>query len=94
MAVGDEERNEERLLKTGIFGVVLLANLVALFCIINPWFDGWQRQGYVLVVIEAVFTVVVGVPVFFYHYMRKKKPLRQSITATLQTIIDFLAGWV
>lgn len=30
------------MLRVGIYGVVLAANLAALFCVLNPWFEEWS----------------------------------------------------
>jgi hypothetical protein len=40
--------------KLGIWGVVALANAVALSCAINPRIDRWRSHGVVVFVIEAI----------------------------------------
>jgi hypothetical protein len=87
-------REGKRVVKTGIFAMVLLVNAVALFCIFNPWITDWQGQGIVVLVVEAAAVVVIGAPVFFYHFIREQKPLRQSLEDTVRIIMDFLTGWV
>ena len=92
--VRPECQEQALMIRTGIFGFVLLANAVALFCIFNPWIEKWSSQAVVFLVLEAVFLVVIGIPVFLYHFVHKKKPLKQSLADSIQTMIDFLAGWV
>jgi len=87
-------REGKLVLKTGIFAVALLANAVALFCVFNPWIADWQGQGIVLLIVEAAAVVVIGAPVFFYHFIHEKKPLRQSLEDAARIIMDFLVGWV
>jgi hypothetical protein len=87
-------REGQLVVKTGIFALALLVNAVALFCIFNPWVTDWQGQGIVVLVVEAAAVVVIGAPVFFYHVLREKKPVRQSLEDTVRVIMDFLAGWV
>ncbi len=80
--------------KIGIFGVVLLANAAVLFCIFNPWFEQWSDQGVVFLVFELAFLLLVGVPVFLYHFVHKKKPFGQSLTDAVTSVMEFLTGWV
>jgi len=93
---GDQygSREGKRVVKTGIFAMALLVNAVALFCIFNPWVADWQGQGIIVLVVEVTAVVVIGAPVFFYHFLRKQKPLRQSLEDTVRVMMDFLAGWV
>jgi len=32
-------------MRKGIFLAALLANVVAIFCVFNPWFGDWKGQG-------------------------------------------------
>jgi hypothetical protein len=80
-------------MKHGIFLIALLANGVALFMIFNPWYEDWSAQGVVFLVVEAVFLLFVGVPILIHH-LRKGLSFRDALAATLQTAMDFLAGWV
>jgi hypothetical protein len=82
------------VVKTGILTIALLVNAVALFCVFNPWIVAWQGQGLVVLVVEAAAVVVIGAPVFFYHFLHEQKPLRQSLEDTVRVMMDFLAGWV
>jgi hypothetical protein len=79
--------------KQGIFLVVVMVNAVALFCVFNPWFEDWVTQGIVLFVLEAAFLLLIGVPVFI-HYVRKGLPPRVALAASLDSVMNFLAGWV
>lgn len=80
-------------MKQGIFLVVALVNAVALFCVFNPWFEDWTTQGIVLLALEALFLVLIGVPVLIHH-LRKGLPPRQALAASLESVMNFLAGWV
>jgi hypothetical protein len=79
--------------KQGVFLVVLLANAVALFCVFNPWFENWVTQGIVFLILEAVFLPLISVPVFVHHW-RQGLPLRQALSASLDTVMNFMSGWV
>lgn len=80
-------------MKQGIFFVVAMVNAVALFCVFNPWFEDWTTQGIVLLVLEALFLLLIGVPVFIHH-LRKGLPPREALAAGLDSVMNFLAGWV
>ncbi|MEW5725883.1 MAG: hypothetical protein AB1896_22430 [Thermodesulfobacteriota bacterium] len=80
-------------MKTGIFGVALLANAAALFCLINPWFEQWRGQGLVFLIVEAAAAVLIGGPVLFYYFVRKKKSLGESLRETVDIILNFVSGW-
>lgn len=80
-------------MKKGILLVALLANIGALFCAFNPWFEDWMSQGILFLVLEAVFLVVIGVPVFVHH-LRKGLSARAALTASMDSVMSFLAGWV
>ncbi len=77
----------------GIFLAVILANVVALFCVFNPWFEDWKGQGIVFLLVEAVSMVLIGVPVFVHH-LRKGLTAREALAASLDTMMNFLSGWV
>jgi len=79
--------------RQGIFLVVALVNALALFCVFNPWFEDWATQGTVLLVLEALFLLLIGVPVFNHHF-RKGLPPRQKLAASLDSVMSFLLGWV
>ncbi len=80
-------------MKQGIFLVALLANAVALFCVFNPWFEDWTTQGMVFFIVEAIFLPLIGVPVFIHH-LRKGLPPRHALSASLDSAMNFLSGWV
>jgi hypothetical protein len=78
----------------GVLGIFLLVNAVALFCVFNPWIKDWAAQGIVLLVLEGIFLVLIGVPVFLYHFIGKKKTFRQSLSDSVESVLNFLVGWV
>lgn len=73
--------------------IVLLFNIVVLFCVFNPWIKDWMGQGIVLLIVEGVSIVVIGVPVFVHH-MRKGLPPRQALAESMDSVMNFLSGWV
>lgn len=81
-------------MKNEVLAVWLLINALALFLVVNPWFTDWASQAIVLLVLEAVFFIVIGLPVFLHHFFRKKKPFKRSLSDSVQSVLDFLAGWV
>lgn len=80
-------------MKQNIFFVVAMVNAVALFCVFNPWFEDWATQGVVLLALEALFLLLIGLPVFI-HYLRRGLPPRQALAASLESVMNFLGGWV
>lgn len=80
-------------MKHGIFLVALLANLVALFCILSPWFPQWSGSAIVFLVLEGAFLILIGVPVLVHH-LRKGLAFPDAIAATLRSVMDFMVGWV
>jgi hypothetical protein len=80
-------------MRKGVFLAALLANVVALFCVFNPWFGDWKGLGIVFLVVEAVFVVFIGVPVFVHH-LRKGLSAREALAASLDTMMNFMSGWV
>lgn len=79
------------------FGIILLfaaVNLLAAFCVVNPWIDTWRDIGILLLILEAVFGIVVGIPVFVYHRKRKNQSVSQSFGDTLRAVLDFITGWL
>lgn len=80
-------------LRLGIYGLVALANAAALLCVLNPWFEEWSAAGTIFLVLEVVFLGTVGVPVFLYHFVRKGKPFKQSLSDSVETVMELLVGW-
>ncbi|WKZ33523.1 MAG: hypothetical protein QY316_03710 [Thermodesulfobacteriota bacterium] len=77
----------------GVFWVVLLLNALALFLAFNPWLREWAAQAIVLLVLEAAFLVIIGVPVFIYHLRKGLRP-KEALAASLDSVVSFLSGWV
>ena len=82
------------MLKAGILGILMLANGVALFCALNPWLESWRDQGHLFFLFEAAFLVLVGVPVLIYQMVWKGKSFRQSLSDSVQVVLDFLSHFV
>lgn len=81
-------------MKNEVLAVWLLVNALAAFMVFNKWFTDWASQALVLLVLEAFFFIVIGLPVFCHHFLCRKKPFRQSLSDSVQSVLDFLAGWV
>jgi len=73
--------------------VILIANIVALFCVLTPWFEDWVGQGIVFFIVEMVALVFIGVPLFVHH-LRKGLAPREALSASLDTVMNFMSGWV
>jgi hypothetical protein len=80
-------------MKEGIYIVVLAANIAALFCIFNPWYVKWQSQGFVFFFLEALFLVFIGIPIFIHH-LRKGRSWRNAMASSLDSVMNFLTGWI
>ncbi|MEW6140419.1 MAG: hypothetical protein AB1733_19540 [Thermodesulfobacteriota bacterium] len=80
-------------MKHTILVLIVLGNAGALFCPLNPWIDTWHGQGIVFLVSEAVFLVLIGVPVFIHHW-RKGLALLDALTSSLDAVMSFPSGWV
>ena len=95
MVIGNTKTKEGfGMSKIAVLGIFFLVNAVALFCVFNPWIKDWAAQGTVLLVLEAVFFILIGVPVFLYHFIRNKKAFGQSLSDSVESVLNFLAGWV
>lgn len=81
------------MLKTGISGLFLLVNAVAVFCAFNPWIPDWQDQGITVLAFEAVFFILIGVPVLLYQVIWKKKSFKKSVSDSLRAIMDFISSF-
>jgi hypothetical protein len=73
--------------------VVVVTNLVAIFCLFNPWIADWAGPSLVFLVVEIVSLVLIGVPVFV-HQRRKGLAPGQALFASVDTVMGFLSGWV
>jgi hypothetical protein len=91
---GPSQDGEARGMRNEVLLVWLLINASVLFLAFNPWLRDWASQAIVLLVLEAVFFSVIGLPVFLHHFLCKKKPFGQSLSDSVQSVLDFLAGWV
>jgi hypothetical protein len=80
--------------KTATLVVFAVLNALALFLIFNPWIEAWREQALVVLLLEAVFLVAIGLPVFLHHWLRTGKSPRDSASAAVDTVMTFLAGWV
>lgn len=81
-------------MKKGIIILWIIVNVIAITLVFNPWVVNWTSQAIVFFVLEAVFLVLIGLPVFLYHFLRRKQSFGQSISDSLETVLNFLTGWV
>ncbi len=79
--------------KTGILCIFVLINTTLLVLALNPWITTWQGQALMVLIIEAVFLVVIGIPVLLYQMIYRKKTFRQSLSDSLDAVLDFLSGF-
>lgn len=73
-------KSREGGMKPGILVVVALTNIIALF-------------GIVFFVVEAGALTLIGVPLFVHH-LRKGLSPGQALSASLDTVMSFISGWV
>lgn len=66
-----------------------LINAVALFLVFNPWFTDWASQAIVLLVLEALFLLVIGLPVFLHHFLRRNRAFKQNLSDSVQSLLTF-----
>lgn len=81
-------------MKNSALLVCLAVNALAVFLVLNPWVTRWASQAVAVLALEALFFLVIGVPVFLHHFLRRKQSLRQSVSDTVDSVMEFLAGWV
>ena len=79
--------------KTGILCIFVLINAALLILALNPWITTWQGQALMVLVIEVALLVVIGIPVLLYQMIFKKKTFRQSLSDSLDAVMDFLSGF-
>ena len=79
--------------KTGILCIFVLINAALLVLALNPWITTWQGQALMVLIIEAVFLVVIGIPALLYQMIYRKKTFRQSLSDSLDAVLDFLSGF-
>ncbi len=78
------------ILKTGIAGLFLLLNAVAVFSAVNPWVSDWRVQGITVLVVEAAFLLLIGLPSVAYQVFWKKKTFRRSLSDSVEAVM----GWI
>lgn len=78
--------------RVNIFTVFLLCNAVLVFLIVNPWVTQWHGQAIGVVAIEIALLFFIGIPIILYQMIRLKKTLRQSLSDSLDAVLDFLSG--
>jgi Flp pilus assembly protein TadB len=78
--------------RVSIFIVFLTITALIIFFALNPWITDWRDQGILILVFEAVFIVIIGIPVFLYQMIRKKKTFRQSLSGSLDAVLDFISN--
>lgn len=50
-----------------IFIVFLVINTLVLFLALNPWVTDWQDQGNLILVFDALFLIIIGIPILLYQ---------------------------
>ena len=89
----DELKRKMGAMKRGIFGIALLANGAALFCIFNPWAENWADSGILFFAAEAGLLILIGVPVLIHH-LRKGLSFGDALAAAFRSVLNFISGWV
>ena len=78
--------------RVSIFIVFFTINALIVFFAFNPWIKAWRDQGILILVFEAVFIVIIGIPVFLYQMIWKKKTFKRSISGSLDAVLDFISN--
>jgi Flp pilus assembly protein TadB len=73
--------------------VFLTINALILFFALNPWITDWRDHGILILVFEAVFIFIIGIPVFLYQMIRKKRTFKQSLSGSLDAVLDFISNF-
>lgn len=74
--------------------IVVLANILFVALAFNPWFDRWSDEASTVLVLEGLLLVLVGIPVILIQMVVRKKSFRESVTSSIEAVMDFLAGAV
>ncbi len=82
------------MVKVGICSLFLVLNAVAVFCALNPWTSAWQAQAITLLVVELSLLGLIGMPAIIYQMVCRKKTFRQSLSDTIEAILNVLASIV
>lgn len=72
--------------------VVAVINVLLLFFAFNPWIEEWTSEALVALALELIFLLLVGVPVFLYQFIGRKKPFGRSVRDSVEAIMDFVTG--
>ena len=78
-------------MNNSVLTIFLVVNAVAIFCAVNPWFQDWQNAGIVVLVTEAAFLLLIGLPSVFYQMIRKKKTFKQSLNDSVKSVLDLVS---
>jgi hypothetical protein len=70
--------------------VLLFIQLVLLAWIFNPWTEDPASIAIVIVAIELAVVVFWLFPVFLYHALVKRRPLRESFSRAAQSFVETL----
>lgn len=73
-----------------LIALFLAVQAIIVFGIVNPWYDAWRDPLTAFLVIEAVFLVVVFLPLFSYHFFKTKKGLKESLRASLDSFLSWM----
>ena len=71
--------------------IFLAVNAVAIFCAVNPWFQDWHNAGIVVLVVEAAFLILIGLPAVCYQMIWHKKTLKQSLNDSVKYVLDLVS---
>jgi hypothetical protein len=86
--------NREILKRSSIWTVPLLAQIAAIVSIVLPLGTSWRDAGILFFIIESILILVLCCPLFFFHYLHKGKPFRQSLQETVESLMNALCYFV
>lgn len=79
--------------KNGIVITFLAINALIIFFALNPWLSNWRAKSLVVLIFEVVFLLVIGIPILLYQMIWRKKTFTQSLSDSLNAVLDFLSNF-
>lgn len=73
-----------------VIGVFVAVQVAILFCLFNPWIETWRGPALAFLALEAVFLVVLFVPLFLHHRIRRGKGTKESLRASMDSFMNWM----
>jgi hypothetical protein len=79
---------------SGPWTVLVLLQLVALGCIVQPWNEAWRGAGLTVFAVEAILVVALFLPVFGFQRVRRGRSTREAARVAADVLLDQLTALV